>query len=221
MNFLRAPARAFGLVATVAMAIIAEGARAQDLPIVAVTAISDYPALVTCRDGVRDALKTAGYEDGKTIRFVHEAGDGSLASATAVARRLAERKPRAVVPISTPSARAVLRATIGTPIVFVAVTDPLGARLVQNLQKPGGLVTGVSDLAPVKKQIEMIRSLQPTATRIGLIYNPRETNSHTLANLMKAVAQTIPMTVAEARVGKSAGVEVAAQSLATAGKVVR
>lgn len=199
------------------MIAIAANVRAQGLPIVAVTAISEHPALNACRDGIRDALKNAGYEDGKTLEFIYESANGNPASAADIARKFAQEKPSVIVPISTPSAQAVLAAVIGTPVVFAAVTDPLGAELVHDLYTPGGNVTGVSDLAPVKKQIELIQSITPAARRIGLLYNPRESNSYTLVDLMKVMAQAADLTIVEARAAKSTDVQAAAQSLA--GKV--
>jgi putative ABC transport system substrate-binding protein len=210
---LRGRLGASGLLAVAIAMFGAVSGHAEELPIVAVTAISEHPALDACRDGVRDALKSAGYEDGRTLEFIYENARGDLASATDIARKFAQQKPAVIVPISTPSAQAVLSATIGTPVVFAAVTDPLGAQLVRDLNAPGGTVTGVSDLAPVKKQIELIRSVTPAARRIGLLYNPRESNSYTLANLMKVVAQTVDMTIVEARATKSTDVQAAAESL--------
>ena len=60
------------------------------------------------------------------------------------------------MPISTPSAIAVVRATMGTPVIFAAVTDPLGAQSVRDMHEPGGNVTAVSDLSPVITHINLI-----------------------------------------------------------------
>src|SRR5262249_42631513 len=143
--------------------------RAADVVVVAVTAIEDHPALIACRNGIHDALKAAGYEDGKNLKFIYESAKGDPAAADRIAREFARSKPDVIVPISTPSALAVVRATIGTPVVFAAVTDPLGARLVQDMHEPGGNVTGVSDLSPVKSHINLIEAITPGARKIGVL----------------------------------------------------
>ena len=62
-----------------------------------------------------------------------------------------------IVPISTPSAQAVVSAARDIPVVFTAVTDPLGAQLVRDMDKPGRNVTGLSDLSPVADHLALIR----------------------------------------------------------------
>jgi putative ABC transport system substrate-binding protein len=199
-----------------AMLLLAAGlsdVQAAEKIVVAVTAIDEHPALIACRNGIRDALKAAGYEDGKNLKFVYESAKGDPAAATDIARRFAQSKPDVIVPISTPSAMAVVRATIGIPVVFAAVTDPLGARLVRDMHAPGGNVTGVSDLSPVMTHINLIEAITPGARTIGVLFNPLESNSHTLVYLMKKAAMGVNMTIVEAPARKSADVPAAVQGL--------
>jgi len=187
--------------------------RAADMVVVAVTTIDEHPALVACRNGIHDALKAAGYEDGKNLKFVYESAKGDPAAADRIAREFARSKPDVIVPISTPSALSVVRATIGTPVVFAAVTDPLGAKLVRDMYEPGGNVTGVSDLSPVKTHINLIEAITPGAHKIGVLFNPLESNSYTLVYLMKKTAMGANMTVVEAPARKSSDVPAAVQGL--------
>jgi putative ABC transport system substrate-binding protein len=175
---------------------------------VAVTAISEFPALEACRDGVRDALKAAGYKEGQNLKFAYENAHGDLTT-----RKFAAEKPSVIVPISTPSAQAVIAATIGIPVVFTAVTDPLGAQLVRDMYRPGSNVTGMTDLAPVEKQIKLIRQVTPKAQTIGLPYNPNEANAVTLHYLMRRTAQSVNMRVIDAIVRSSSEVPAAAEGL--------
>jgi putative tryptophan/tyrosine transport system substrate-binding protein len=199
--------------ATLALAAGMSDARAADKVVVAVTAIDDHPALIACRNGIHDALKAAGYEDGKNLKFVYESAKGDPAAATEIARRFAKSKPDAIVPISTPSALAVVRAAIGIPVIFAAVTDPLGAQLVRDMHAPGGNVTGVSDLSPVRTHINLIEAITPGARKIGVLFNPLESNSHTLVYLMKKAAMSVNMTIVEAPARKSSDVPAAVQGL--------
>jgi len=209
----RLRARAILAWTVLAIAAAMSAAEAAEKVVVAVTMIDRHPALEACRDGIRDALKSAGYEDGKSLKLMFESAEGDLTAATEIARRFAREKPDVIVPISTPSAQAVVAATIGTPVVFAAVTDPLGAKLVRDMFQPGGNVTGTSDLAPVKKHIDLIAYLTPGARKIGVLFNPRETNSHTLVYLMKKTAMGANMTIVEAPARASADVAAAARSL--------
>jgi putative tryptophan/tyrosine transport system substrate-binding protein len=200
-------------VAVLALAGVMRTAGAAEQVFVAVTAIVEHPALEACRDGIRDALKDAGYEDGKNLKFIYENAGGNLATAVKIADRFARDKPSVIVPISTPSARTVVAATIDVPVVFTAVTDPLGANLLRDMDRPGGNVTGVSDLAPVTKQIELIKQITPSAHTIGVLFNPHEMNSYTIVHLMKTTAMGVNMTIVEAPAPKSSDVQAAAKSL--------
>jgi len=184
-----------------------------DNAFVAVTAIVQHPALDACRDGVRDELKAEGFEEGKNLKFVYESAQGNPATAAQIAQKFVGENPSVIVPISTPSAQTVIAATSDIPVVFTAVTDPLGAKLISNLEKPGGNVTGMSDLSPVGKHVDLIREIVPAAKKIGVPYNPGEANSVTLLKLLKEKAAASGMEVVEAAAPKSADVQAAAQSL--------
>ncbi len=180
---------------------------------VAVTAIVEHPALDACRDGVRDELKAGGYEEGKNLKFVYESAQGEPATAVQIAQKFVGENPSVIVPISTPSAQAVVNATSDIPVVFTAVTDPLGAKLVSDMMKPGGNVTGMSDLSPIAKHLELIKEITPNATKVGVPYNPGEANSVTLLGLLKEHAPEMGLEIVEAAAPSSADVLAATQSL--------
>jgi putative tryptophan/tyrosine transport system substrate-binding protein len=180
---------------------------------VAVTAIVEHPALDAARDGVRDELKAGGFEEGKNLKFVYESAQGEPSTAVQIAQKFVGENPSVIVPISTPSAQAVVNATSEIPIVFTAVTDPLGAKLVGDMMKPGGNVTGMSDLSPIKKHLELIKEITPNATKIGVPYNPGEANSVTLLGLLKQYAPDMGLEIVEAAAPTSADVLAATQSL--------
>lgn len=180
---------------------------------VAVTAIVEHPALDAARDGVRDELKAGGFEEGKNLKFVYESAQGEPSTAVQIAQKFVGENPSVIVPISTPSAQAVVNATSEIPVVFTAVTDPLGAKLVSDMMKPGGNVTGMSDLSPIKKHLELIKEITPDATKIGVPYNPGEANSVTLLGLLKQYAPDMGMEIVEAAAPTSADVLAATQSL--------
>jgi putative ABC transport system substrate-binding protein len=180
---------------------------------VAVTAIVEHPALDAVRDGVKAELAAGGYEDGKNLRFSYESAQGNPATAAQIARKLVGDRPDVIVPISTPSAQAVVGSTKDIPVVFTAVTDPVGAKLVKDAQKPGGNVTGMSDLSPIGKHLDLVKEITPDAKTLGVIYNPGEANSLTLLVLLKQEAPARGLTIKEAPAPKSADVLPAAQSL--------
>jgi putative tryptophan/tyrosine transport system substrate-binding protein len=205
------------LLASASLALVglsfAGPAAAADMAFVAVTAIVEHPALDACRDGIKEELKAAGYEEGKNLKFVYESAQGNPGTAAQIAQKFVGENPTVIVPISTPSAQAVVSATQDIPVVFTAVTDPLGAKLVSSLEKPGGNVTGMSDLSPIAKHLALIHEISPAAKKIGVPFNPGEANAVTLVDLLKKEAPAMGMEIVEAPATKSADVLAAAQSL--------
>ncbi len=180
---------------------------------VAVTAIVEHPSLDAVRDGIRDRLVELGYVEGETLEFVYESAQGSPAIAAQVARQFVGDAPDVIVPISTPSAQAVVAATTDIPVVFTAVTDPLAAGLVTDLDAPGGNVTGLSDMIPIAEHLALIGEILPDVERLGFMYNPGEANSVVVLERMTALAAEAGIEIVEAGAPRSADVLSAAQSL--------
>ncbi|MGX5667084.1 ABC transporter substrate-binding protein [Rhizobium daejeonense] len=200
------------LLALFAATAIVLPAKAEDVT-VAVTAIVEHPALDAARDGIKEALAEAGYKDGENLKFVYESAQGNPGTAAQIARQFIGDAPTVIVPISTPSAQAVVAATRDIPVVFTAVSDPLGAQLVKDMEKPGGNVTGLSDMSPVADHIALIKEITPNAKSIGFIYNSAEANSVSTLAALKAEAEKAGLTVVESVATKSAEVQGATRAL--------
>lgn len=200
------------LSTAMATAMIAAPANAKDVS-VAVTAIVEHPALDAVRDGVKDALTAAGYKEGENLKFTYQSAQGNPATAAQIARQFIGEAPDVIVPISTPSAQAVVSGTRDIPVVFTAVSDPVGAQLVKSMEKPGGNVTGLSDLSPVADHVKLIKEVAPNVKTIGFLYNSGEANSLSLLEGLKVAAKEGGLEVVESAATKSAEVQGAARAL--------
>ncbi len=180
---------------------------------VAITQIVEHPALDAVRKGVKDELSERGYEVGKNLKWSFESAQGSPATAAQVAKKFAGERPDVVVGISTPSAQTLAAAARSIPLVFSAVTDPLGAKLVKNLEKPGGLITGTSDALPIGKHLDLIAEIMPKVKTVGVLFNPGEANSVSSVESLKAGASKRGWKIVEGGATKSSDVLAAARSL--------
>lgn len=180
---------------------------------VAVTAIVEHPALDAVRDGVKEALADAGFKEGENLTFIYESAQGNPATAAQIARQFAGEAPDVIVPISTPSAQAVVSTVRDIPVVFTAVSDPLGAQLITDMDKPGGNVTGLSDMSPVAEHVALIKEILPEIKTIGYLYNSGEANSVSLLGVLKIEAEKAGLSVVESAATKSAEVQGAARAL--------
>lgn len=156
---------------------------------VSVSQVVDHPDLNATRMGLLEGLRAKGYEPGKNLEFSYEMADGNPAQAAKIARELVSENPHVLVGIATPSSQALVSATRSIPIVFTAVTDPIGARLVKQLEQPGRNVTGLSDLSPIVQHVSLIKELLPEANSIGVVYNPAESNAVALVSLLKKASR--------------------------------
>lgn len=176
--------------------------------------IVDHPALNATRDGVRDVLQEVyGYVPDQDIIYDMQSAQGDVATANTIARKFVSDQVDVIVSIATPTSQAAANATKEIPIVFSAVTDPVSAGLVKDLNKPGGNVTGVSDMTPVDRQVEMLKYVFPDAKNLGTVYNAGEVNSVVTNDLAKVACEKYGMSLIEATVSTSADVAIATQSL--------
>ncbi|MEM6490559.1 MAG: ABC transporter substrate-binding protein [Pseudomonadota bacterium] len=196
-----------------ALALIAAPAAAETVT-VAVSQIVEHPALDATREGLKRGLADAGYVDGDNLAFVFQTAQGNAATAAQIARSFVGDRPDVLVGIATPTAQALAAATQDLPIVFTAVTDPVGAKLVETLAAPGGNVTGLSDMSPVGQHLDLMRVVKPSMTTVGVVFNPGEANAQSLVDMLKAEAATRGLDVVEAPAPTSADVQTAARSVA-------
>jgi len=177
--------------------------------VVSITQIVEHPALDAVRNGFVEGLKNNGVEATVNVHIAQ----GNPAVNVQIANQMLGEKPDLVLAIATPSAQAAAQKIKDIPVLFSAVSDPLGAGLVDSLDAPGGNVTGMTDMSPVDRQLALMREIKPDLHTLGVIYNAGEANSVSQLELLKAEAKKLGMATVEATVTNSGGVYQAAKSL--------
>jgi len=190
-----------------------EEAQGQKLITLGIIQFVAHPSLDAARQGFLDVLKENGYEEGVSLKVVHKDAQADMTIAQSIAQQFAQDQPDLILAIATPAAQAMANATKDIPILITAVTDPVGARLVESMERPGGNVSGTSDYVSIAAQLDLLRQVVPEAKRIGLIYNSGEQNSIVQAEEVKKYADEHGLTVVEATPTNSSEVLQAAQSL--------
>ncbi|MEW9501532.1 ABC transporter substrate-binding protein [Jeotgalibacillus marinus] len=181
---------------------------------IGVTQIVEHPSLDDAFEGFKEALEENGYIEGENVTFDEHNAANDMSANSTIATNLASSGVDLIFANSTPSAQSVLNATTDIPIVFTAVTDPVGAELVEALDKPGENITGTTDSHPdaISNTINfMIDELE--ADTIGVIYNAGEQNSTVQFEEVKRIAEEGGVKVEGASVSTSAEVKQAAESL--------
>ncbi|WP_134698527.1 ABC transporter substrate-binding protein [Ammoniphilus sp. YIM 78166] len=190
---------------------------AQEKLKIGITQIIEHPALDAAREGFIAALKDNGYIDGETIVIDFQSAQGDPSTVNTIAQKFASDKKDAILAISTPSAQSIVKTTEGTdiPVFFTAITDPLKAKLVDNIEKPGKNVTGYSDTHPeaIKRAMGVIPELFPDVKTVGIIYNSGEANSVVNVDNAKNALAELGLKAVEVNASNATEVKQAAESL--------
>ncbi|MGM0926065.1 MAG: ABC transporter substrate-binding protein [Pseudomonadota bacterium] len=203
------------ILSTVLGSMLMAGVAQAETVTLGITQIVEHPALDASRQGALDELAERGYVEGDNLEVDFQNAQGDTSIAAQIARKFAGDRPDLVLAISTPSAQAAASALQDdTPIVFTAVTDPLIAKLVSDLEAPGGNITGVVDAPPLEAQLQLIRDMFPEAGRLGVIYNPGEANSVSQAEKLGVMAPELDFELVEVTASRTSEVMGAARSLA-------
>src|SRR5439155_4379712 len=128
----------------------------------------------------RQGLKETGYVEGQNVAIEFRWADGQYDRVPAMAAELVRRQV-AVIVANTPGNLAAKAATTMIPIVFTTSSDPVQIGLVASLSRPGGNVTGVTELGVevMPKRLELAHELVPTAPIIAVLVNPTNPNTET------------------------------------------
>ncbi|CCQ95437.1 ABC transporter substrate binding protein [[Clostridium] ultunense Esp] len=179
----------------------------QEIVSIGISQIVENPVLDLAREGFVDALKEKGYEDGKNIEIDTQFAQGDIALTTTIAQNFVSQKKDLILAISTPSAQAAFQSTKDIPILFTAVTDPVAAGLIENIDSPEGNITGTTDMVPIEEQLELGKTIFPHAKKVGVPYNTSEVNSQVQVELAKEAAKLQGLDIVEIPVTNSSEIE--------------
>lgn len=188
-------------------------ATADNKKTIGITQIVEHPSLNAIREGIIATLEKEGFVEGQNLTIVFESAQGNPVLATQIAQKFSSMPLDVVIPISTPSAQAIVHQIKKAPIVFAAITDPLGAKIISSLKHPGGNVTGVMDTPPLVEQLSCIENCIPHLKNLGVVYNSGEANSVAMIEALKLLAKKKNLKILTATVSKSSDVQAAAHSL--------
>jgi putative tryptophan/tyrosine transport system substrate-binding protein len=140
-------------------------------------------------------LKEAGYVDGQNVTIEYRWAENQYDRLPSLAADLVQQKVTVIAATTTPAALAAKAATSTVPIVFTTGGDPIKLGLVASLRRPGGNMTGSTQLSVEvgPKRLELARELFPGATTFALLVNPANPLAATVSKDLEAVADTLGM----------------------------
>lgn len=173
----------------------------------------EHVALDSAREGFITALADNGYVDGENIKIDLQNAQADQSNLSTISDRFVSNNSDLVLAIATPATQAIAGKTADIPILGTAVTDYVGARLVDSNDAPGGNVSGTTDMNPIKEQIDLLVKLVPDAKTVGVMYTSSEDNSVIQAQIAKEAIEKLGLKYVEVTINNSNDVQQAAQSI--------
>jgi len=172
-------ARSAICVLLVALASLAYAQQAKKVPrvgyLAAVSPSADAPRLESFRQGLREL----GYVEGQNIIVEYRHQDHDFERLPDVAAELVRLNIDVLVAVTTNAALAAKKSAGSVPIIFMGVTDPIAAGLVESLARPGGNSTGITNMAAVLtgKRLEFLKEALPRISRVAVLWDPKAPGS--------------------------------------------
>jgi len=164
---------------TLAFVRLAEAQEQAKVPKIGLLGPGSSSDSASSREILLKALHELGYIDGKNITIEYRYADNKVERLPALADELVRLKADVLVTTSTPAAIAAKNSTRTIPIIFLGVSDPVTAGLIDSLARPGGNLTGFTSIAAVLagKRLELLKETIPKLSRVAVLWNPQDPGS--------------------------------------------
>ena len=186
-------------------------------PVVGILQTVSHPSLDEIHRGIVAGLKEDGYINHKNITIDFENAQGDQSDLKSMSDRFIQKNAKVTIGIATPAAQALANEPGKTPVIMGAISDPVGSGLVHSLQHPGGKITGVKDMQPIKQQLDLIKTFLPHIKNIGVIYTSSDDSSTSEFKTFKEFAQAQGINVHPYTITSTNDIQQVAQTMA--GKV--
>ncbi len=154
---------------------------------------TEHEALDAARQGFIDEIKKSGLE----VEIDYKNAQADQSNCSLIANHFVSENCDLIFAIATPAAQSAAAVTNKIPILVTAITNPESANLVKSNEKPETNVSGTSDLAPIAKQIELIKKIKPNSENIAVLYSSSEANSKFQSEIALSEAKKLGLNAKE------------------------
>ncbi|OAB41479.1 ABC transporter substrate-binding protein [Paenibacillus glacialis] len=182
---------------------------------IAISQIVEHPSLDATREGFLQALKDAGITEGENLKVDYNNAQNDQTNNMTIAQKINSDDADLVLAIATGSAQAVVNKVKDKNILFASVSDPLDAKIVTNLEKPGGRISGGSDTNPeaTVKLMDFVAGSFPNVKSVGLVINEGEPNAVMMSRLAEDALSKHGIKLVKAAITNTSEVKQAVESL--------
>jgi putative ABC transport system substrate-binding protein len=196
----RALLRVFGAGALIAVAWPSRAQQPMKIPRVAVLLFGTRAGYSESVALFRRRLRELGYVEGKSILIEERYAEDDAQRLNVLAREIVESNVDIIVAATVAASTAARHATSAIPIVMVHAGNPIGAGLIASLSRPGGNITGTTNMLLGGKQVELIREVVPRASKLGVLVNPTNAGAGPVLENMNDTARRLNINLVVAEV---------------------
>lgn len=195
----------------------AQDSAAEGNYVIGISQFAEHGSLDNCREGFLAGLAEEGITEGTNLTVLFDNAQADTGTAGTISDNFVSKKADLICAIATPSAMSAYNSALNTdiPVIYTAVSDPVGAGLAKEDGSPVGNITGTSDALAVDEQLKMIRKILPDAKKIGILYTTSEANSVSTVAQYKEIAGNYGFEIVDSGINTLADVDLAAADLVT------
>lgn len=185
------------IVGGLALPLVAIAQRSARVPLVGLLVAETLSGQAARIEAFRKGLRERGYSvEARNLSLEVRAADGDYGRLPAMAAELVRQQVDLLVTFGGKATSAAKGATTSIPILFVSVTDPISAGIVDSLSKPGGNITGVSNFSELSvKELQLLKEAAPRAVRVGMLFNPANPGTGKTRHLIRDAATSLRLEV--------------------------
>lgn len=177
---------------------------------IGISQLAEHPALDDARDGFIEELENLK----ANVDIEVQNAQGEIPNSVTIAEKFVSDDVDLIFAIATPAAQSAKQMTNDIPIIFSAVTDPVESELIDDMDSPGGNVTGTSDMAHnMDNQLQLFKEIDPNIKNIGIIFNTSEENSRLQVDAAKEIAKDLGLEIIDVGVDNISNIPQAVDSI--------
>ncbi len=178
------------------------------IPTIGIAKLMPHPALNAVEQGIQDELK----EQNIQVKYDFQNANNDMSIINAIADKFKTDKVDVAVGISTPIVLSLVNSIKKQPIIFSAITDPISAKIISDINHGGPNITGTSDAINIEEHIKNIHSIVPFK-KLGIIYTTSEDNAVSMFKAAKEVCDKMGIELIGQAITSITEIKQAAQSL--------
>lgn len=179
---------------------------------IGIVQISEHESLNIIREAYIEEFESLGYNEDNS-EIIYQNANGDMTNLKTIMEQMAADDVDIIVPISTPCAQVAAPYADDIPVVFAAVSDPVAAGLMDDLEHPNNNITGVSNEIQVDQILDAGMTLYPEMKTLGLLYSSGEVNAVSSIEKAKSYAKEHNLEIVEVAINNTADIQSAVQTL--------